>query len=139
MRFYKCFKKKLHHGESHGNMSASRSLDIRRVSRYLRVGALQADSEALKDGVEREGEEEHEGAEGGVSLEVHVDVVALGGRARSAAREQRRPLLLRRPVRLPTAQDKPLQDEDHEEAGGHDELWKREAGLSRPTEVNPVS
>ncbi len=90
--------------------------------------------------MEREGEEEHEGAKGGVCLKVNMDVVAaaLQLRARSmavpvsvsisAVRYQWRPLILRT-RHLSTVQDYPLQNEDCEEAGSYDELWKRETGL----------
>lgn len=43
---------------------------------HLRVRGLQADSEPLENRVEGQGEEEHERAERGVSLKVHVNMVA---------------------------------------------------------------
>lgn len=88
--------------------------------------------------MEREGEEEHEGTKGGVSLKVNVDVVAAALQVGacsmavpvsiSVVRYEGRPLLLRC-SHLPTVQNNPLQHEDHEEAGSHDELWKWETGL----------
>lgn len=88
--------------------------------------------------MEREGEEKHEGAKGGVSLEVDVDVVAavlqVGRRHGPAVAvavlwQQRRPLAVVSSSRLTEAQDHFLQDEDREETRGHDELWQGEAGL----------
>lgn len=88
--------------------------------------------------MEREGQEKHEGAKGGVSLEVDVDVVAAAlqvGRRRGPAVavavlwQQRRPLAVVSSSRLTEAQDHFLQDEDREETRGHDELWQGEAGL----------
>ncbi len=88
--------------------------------------------------MEREGEEEHEGTKGGVSLKVNMDVVAAALQVRacsmavsvpiSVVRYKGRPLLPSR-SHLPTIQDDPLHYEDHEEAGSHDELWKGETGL----------
>lgn len=90
--------------------------------------------------MERQREEEHERTERGVSLKVNMDMVsaALQVWARgcpmamtipvSIVLYKGRPLLLS-PSRLPTVQDNPLQYEDHEEAGRHDELWKWEADL----------
>lgn len=108
------------------------------LSSYLWVSALQADSKTLKNGVEREGEEEHEGTKRGVSLKVNMDMVtaALQVRARSMAvpvpisvvRHKGFPLVMS-PSHLPTVQDNPLQYEDCEEAGSYDELWKGETGL----------
>lgn len=43
---------------------------------HLWVCGLQADGKPFENRVEWEGEEEHEGAEGGMGLKVHVDVVA---------------------------------------------------------------
>lgn len=108
------------------------------VSSYLWVCALQANSKTLKHRVEREWEEEHEGAKGGVSLKVHMDMMAAALQIRtwsmavsvsiSVVLYEGRPLLLS-PSSVPTVQDNPLQYEDHEEARGHDELWERETGL----------
>lgn len=88
--------------------------------------------------MEREGEEEHEGAEGRVGLKVHVDVVAAALQVGAASvavavavpvvRDEGSPLLPS-PPHLPTVLHDPLQDEDHEEAGGHDELCEGETGL----------
>ena len=101
---------------------------------------MQADCKTLKHRVEREGEEEHEGAKGRVSLKVHMDMMsaALQVRACSVAVTvavavsvvlyEGRPLLLS-PSSVPTVQDNPLHYEDHEEADSHDELWERETGL----------
>lgn len=105
---------------------------------YPWVRVLKADSKALKDRVERERQEEHEGAERGVSLEVDMQVLAtaLQVRARPVAVPvamgglwyERGNLLSSRP-QLPTVQNDPLQNEDDEEAGSHDELWQGEIAL----------
>lgn len=94
--------------------------------------------------MEREGEEEHEGAERGVSLEVDVDVLATALPIKACAMSMSMsmsvtitiydfwyeglPLLLRR-SHLLIVQDNPLHNEDCEEAESHDKLWKRETGL----------
>lgn len=96
--------------------------------------------------MEREGEEEHEGAERGVSLEVDVDVLATALPIRTCSMSMSMsmsvsmtitiydfwyeglPLLLR-PSHLLIVQDNPLHNEDCEEAESHDKLWKRETGL----------
>lgn len=51
---------------------------------------------------------------------------------------QGRPLLCS-PSHLPTVHDDSLQDEDGEEAGSHDELWKGESGLFWDQQVRLVS
>lgn len=87
--------------------------------------------------MQRERQEEHEGAEGGVSLEVHVDVVAAALRLGTSSVSMRvvpdlwyegLPLH-RRPPQFPAVEDNPLHDEDGEEARRHDELGQRETGL----------
>lgn len=65
-----------------------------------------------------------------VSMSVTVTV--------SVVRYQGRPLLLR-PSHLPTVQDDPLKNEDHEEAGSHDELWKGEIGLVKTDREKLIS
>lgn len=94
--------------------------------------------------MEREGEEEHEGAERGVSLEVDVDVMATALLIRTCSMSMSMSMsltitiydfwyeglpLLRRPSHLLIVQDNPLHSEDCEEAESHDKLWKRETGL----------
>lgn len=84
--------------------------------------------------MERERQEEHEGAKRGVSLEVDVQVVAaaLQVRARPVAVPglwYERGILLPSRPHLPTVQNDPLQNEDGEEAGSHDELWQGEIAL----------
>lgn len=102
--------------------------------------------------MEREGEEEHEGAERGVSLEVDVDVLATALPIRTCSISMSMSMsismsmsmsmtitiydfwyeglpLLQRPSHLLIVQDNPLHNEDCEEAESHDKLWKRETGL----------
>lgn len=96
--------------------------------------------------MEREGEEEHEGAERGVSLEVDVDVLATALPIRTCSMPMPMSMsmtmtitiydfwyeglpLFQRPSHLLIVQDNPLHDEDCEEAESHDKLWKRETGL----------
>lgn len=111
------------------------------VSAHLGVGALQADGEALEHRVQRQRQEEHEGAKRRVSLEVHVHVVPtalqIGAPHRpvtvlhvtvSVFRQEGGSLVMG-PLDLPAVQDDLLQNEDHKEARGHDELRQRKAGL----------
>lgn len=90
--------------------------------------------------MEREREEEHEGTEGRVGLKVNMDMMAaaLQIRTRGYPMPMVMPVsvvvykgcpLVPSPCHFLTIQDKPLQDEDHEEAGSHDELWEGEVGL----------
>lgn len=98
--------------------------------------------------MEREGEEEHEGAERGVSLEVDMDVLTTALLIRTCSMSMPMSMstsmsmtitiydfwyeglpLFQRPSHLLIVQDNPLHDEDCEEAESHDKLWKRETGL----------
>lgn len=107
---------------------------------YLWVSALQADSKTLENRVEREGEEEHEGTKGGVSLKVNMDMVAAALQVRACSMSVSVPVAVSvvmhegRPLftsssDLSTVQDNPLHYEDHEKASSHDELRKGETDL----------
>lgn len=97
--------------------------------------------------MEREGQEENEGAERGVSLEVDVDVVAAALQVDSyvvavpvsvlvpAVCDQRRPLL-RSPVPLFAGQNDLLQNEDEEEADSHDERRNGKIALLEKQKTN---
>lgn len=71
-----------------------------------------------------------------MSLKVNMDMVAAALQIRACAMAvsisvvlyEGCPLLVR-PCPLPTVQDKPLQYEDGEEAGSHDEFWEGEIAL----------
>lgn len=90
--------------------------------------------------MEGEGEEEHEGAERGMSLEVHVNVVAAALWVRTCAVAVAMTVavssfwyeggsLVMSCSHLLKVENNPLQNEDCKEASSHDKLWKRETGL----------
>lgn len=75
-----------------------------------------------------------------MSLKVNMDMVAAALQIRACAMAVSMPVptsvvlyegcpLLVRPCPLPTVQDKPLQYEDGEEAGSHDEFWEGKIAL----------
>lgn len=89
-------------------------------------------------------EEEHEGTEGGVSLEVHVDMVAAAFQVRVWSPAVAVPVsvfrykgcsLLLSSSHLSAVHNNLLQNEDDEEAESHDKLWKGEAGLFKTIEA----
>lgn len=86
--------------------------------------------------MEGEGEEQHERAERGMSLKVHMNVMAAALWVRTCAVAvaispfwyESGSLVMSCPHLL-TVQNNPLQNEDCKEASSHDKLWKRETGL----------
>lgn len=92
--------------------------------------------------MEGQGEEQHERAERGMSLKVHVNMVATAFQVRARAvavavaissfRYEGGSLVMS-PSHLLKVQNNPLQDEDCKEASSHDKLWKRETGLFETT------
>ena len=103
---------------------------------YLGVGPLQAYGEALEYGVKWEREEEHEGAEGGVGLEVHMHVGTTGLQVLAkgvpvpvpSIRHEGSPLLMVTMDMLAVKYNS-LQNEDQEEAWGYDKFREGEANL----------
>lgn len=90
--------------------------------------------------MEGEGEEQHERAERGMSLKVHMNVVAAALWVRTCAVAVAVAVaissfwyeggsLVMSCSHLLTVQNNPLQNEDCKEASSHDKLWKRETGL----------
>lgn len=88
--------------------------------------------------MEGEGEEQHERAERGMSLKVHMNVVAAALWVRTCAVAVAMAIssfwyeggsLIMSCSHLLTVQNNPLQNEDCKEASSHDKLWKRETGL----------
>lgn len=90
--------------------------------------------------MEGEGEEKHERAERGMSLKVHVNVVAAALQIRTCAVAMAVAVtissfwyqcgsLVMSSSHLLEVQNNPLQYEDCKEASSHNKLWKRETGL----------
>lgn len=96
--------------------------------------------------MEGEREEEHEGAEGRVRLQVHMHVLDAALQATAVVavpmavpvagcREQGGTLLTNGATEV---QDDSLQDEHHEKATGHDEFSQGEAGWLEDSKANQL-
>lgn len=88
--------------------------------------------------MEGEGEEKHEGAERGMSLKVHMNVVAAALQVRTCAVAVAVTIssfwyqcgsFVMSSSHLLEVQNNLFQDEDCKEASSHNKLWKRETGL----------